>query len=487
MDKFLINAAAKAPPKEKSTVADTGSKLTSRKRNYQDDFLKFGFTSITEKQVEKPKCLVCDSVLSAESMKRNKLERHLKSNHPGLAGKPLSHFQEMLKQYKKQTGQFKAAAGTQARALRASFEVSYLIAQCKKPHTIGESLILPAAIAMVKHVIGEAEAAKLSAVPLSNKTVKRRIDLIAEDQEQTIIDRLRNTEAFALQADSSTEGQYAYLLVFVRYIWHDTIEEEFLFCHSMHGRETGADIFQEICHFIEGNNIPWDKLKGFCSDGAPAMAGKKRGLQKLLREKAPHCLWSHCLIHREQLASKSLSAELSSVLDKIVALVNFVKTSSLRARLFTSLCQEFNSEHVVLLYHTEVRWLSRGNVLHRVFELRHELQCFLSEQKAQNHLDFLSDKHNQLLLAYLCDIFAKLNDLNISLQGKQKNVLTLHDKLSAFVAKLQYWQSCIENNNFKPFPTFNSLLELDYSVGACHAIISSHLQSLQSAFTGLFP
>ena len=77
------------------------------------------------------------------------------------------------------------------KALRASFEVSYRIAQCKKPHTIGENLILPAANDMVRIMFGENEAQKLKKIPLSDNTVKRRVDAIGANQEETLVHRLR--------------------------------------------------------------------------------------------------------------------------------------------------------------------------------------------------------------------------------------------------------------------------------------------------------
>jgi len=36
-------------------------------------------------------------------------------------------------------------------------------------------------------------------------------------------------------------------------------------------------------------------------------------------------------------------------------------------------------------------------------------------------------------LAYLCDIFANLNKLNISMQGPDKNMLDASDKIAVFV------------------------------------------------------
>jgi len=50
-------------------------------------------------------------------------------------------------------------------------------------------------------------------------------------------------------------------------------------------------------------------------------------------------------------------------------------------------------------------------------------------------------------LAYLCDMFAKLNQLNISLQGKDTHLLQLHDKITAFKRKLHLWKTDLLMNN----------------------------------------
>ena len=51
------------------------------KRAYSDDYLKFGFTSIVTEGIEKPQCVICLKVLSAESMKPFQLRRHFEKEH----------------------------------------------------------------------------------------------------------------------------------------------------------------------------------------------------------------------------------------------------------------------------------------------------------------------------------------------------------------------------------------------------------------------
>ena len=75
--------------------------------------------------------------------------------------------------------------------------------------------------------------------------------------------------------------------------------------------------------------------------------------------------------------------------------------------------------HKALLLHTEVRWLSRGKALLRLYELRSELLVFLKAQNnsEQNFVEVLTNPSWLIKLAYLADIFTKCNEVNLSLQG----------------------------------------------------------------------
>jgi len=56
-------------------------------------FLDLGFTYINDHGAAKPQCVLCYKVLSNESLKKNKLKKHLETKHPLHAEKNRIYFQ----------------------------------------------------------------------------------------------------------------------------------------------------------------------------------------------------------------------------------------------------------------------------------------------------------------------------------------------------------------------------------------------------------
>ncbi|XP_013793143.1 protein ZBED8-like [Limulus polyphemus] len=102
---------------------------------------------------------------------------------------------------------------------------------------------------------------------------------------------------------------------------------------------------QKIQDFFEKNDLTWDIVGSICTDGAPAMMGVRSGFTALVKQKAPHVITTHCVLHRHALAAKTLPESLKIVLQKVVEAVNFIRARSLNHRLFKAFCDEMGSEH----------------------------------------------------------------------------------------------------------------------------------------------
>ncbi|XP_003370549.1 zinc finger protein, partial [Trichinella spiralis] len=137
--------------------------------------------------------------------------------------------------------------------------------------------------------------------------------------------------------------------------------------------------------------------------------------------------------------------------------VNYVKSSALNTRLFAALCESLNADHMALLYHTEVCWLSKGNMLGRIYELREAVAEFLEQRGRRTMCRAFKSEHFQLSLAYLADIFEALNLLDLKLQGANANVMAHYDIVQSFIAKISLWLKQVERGNLTWFSRLNEL------------------------------
>ena len=122
----------------------------------------------------------------------------------------------------------------------------------------------------------------------------------------------------------------------------------------------------------------------------------------------------HCIIHQEALCGKALQME--HVMSSITRVVNFIKTKDLNHRRFKSFLEEFDSKYRDVPYDTKVRWLSKGKVLNRCFELREEI-CKFMENKGNGTIE-LKDEKFLCELAFLSDIVSHLDMLYLQHQGR---------------------------------------------------------------------
>lgn len=99
-----------------------------------------------------------------------------------------------------------------------------------------------------------------------------------------------------------------------------------------------------------------------------------------------------------------MNSEIDHILRVVVKSVDFIKSQALKSQIFKILHEDIRSEHTALLFHTEGHWLSRGMVLGRVIELRHEIfRIFVGEKHSDAEL--FCDPNFLLKLVYLTEIY----------------------------------------------------------------------------------
>ena len=94
---------------------------------------------------------------------------------------------------------------------------------------------------------------------------------------------------------------------------------------------------------------------GVCMDGAFKMLGSQSEFVARVKQRSPNAVGTLCVIHHDTLASRTLPATMYDKLAIAIRVVNFVKTSSVKPRLFATLCKDMDGDHETLLFHSAVR------------------------------------------------------------------------------------------------------------------------------------
>ena len=98
-----------------------------------------GFTWNEDKEDPRPQCVICYEQLTNESMRPNKLLRHVESKHPELKHKPLDLFKKLLANIKTEQRILHRFTNLNEKSLYVSYLISLRIAKAGKPLTIGET------------------------------------------------------------------------------------------------------------------------------------------------------------------------------------------------------------------------------------------------------------------------------------------------------------------------------------------------------------
>ena len=148
-----------------------------------------------------------------------------------------------------------------------------------------------------------------------------------------VLSKIDSSPVFALQLDESTDiSNLSQLLVYVRYVADERINEEFLFCQPLETTSKAVDVFQMLIDFFDKTELSWSKLFGVCTDRAPAMIGANSGLISMIKQKNPAIQGTHCMIHKAALVSKTIPKRLHehmSVVIKVVLTMQKVQHSTL--------------------------------------------------------------------------------------------------------------------------------------------------------------
>lgn len=135
----------------------------------------------------------------------------------------------------------------------------------------------------------------------------------------------------------------------------------------------------------------------------------------------------------ERYSKKQCQFPLRSVVDVTVKIINFMKSCSLFCLLLIFSVKKMGRMWKEILLQTEACFSSQRKVLAWLFALWVELPACSMEHHF--HLkEWLAEKLGYSRSKYLADVSLKMNQVNLSLQGKNA-ALVVNDKIWAFESK----------------------------------------------------
>ncbi|XP_035985865.1 general transcription factor II-I repeat domain-containing protein 2-like [Fundulus heteroclitus] len=462
---------------------------------------KYLFTEVKGKAL----CLVCGAQVAV--LKDYNLNRHYATKHE----EKYKNFSDkeratessvLLAKLQSQQTLLRKRLPSRAAAVKTSFVISHKIARKSKPFSDGE--FIKECLLDSSAIICPDKTGAFESVPLSRRTVTRRVEDIAKNLEGQLKEMAKGVDFFSLALDESSDVRdTAQLLIFVRGINAGfAVTEELAGMRSMKGTTTGGDLFTEVNACLENLGLQWDKLVGVTTDGCPNLTGKNIGLLKRIQDKVGEInpeqklTFLHCIIHQEVLCKSVLNV--NHVVEVVTKTVNFIRARALNHRQFLSLLEECETEHRDISYHTAVRWLSLGKVLRSFWDLRSEIKEFC-ERKGKDipqlsEADWLAD------LSFTVDVTAQMNELNVKLQSKGLFVFQMYSAVKAFSRKLQLLSSQLRDNILTHMPTLkqatpsaDQLLRYSSMLDALHnefsrrfqdfKIVESEMNMVSSPFT----
>ncbi|XP_077971735.1 general transcription factor II-I repeat domain-containing protein 2-like [Styela clava] len=331
----------------------------------------------------KAACLICNetcAVFKKYNMKRHFLAKHKNFGQQFSTQELKVKAADMVIKLKQQQRTLIKFSSTQEAATKASFVLAHKIAKSNKPFSDAE-FVKDCMVDAINIVCPEVKS-KIDAIPMSRTTTVRRIEAIAANLQENLLNTANTFKCFSIALDESTDVlDTAQLMIFIRGIdKHFCITEELLSMESLKGTTTGHDLFNSVMHSLETSQLCLDKLVSITTDGAPSLTGKHTGLIKRINDKITadyplHKVLSfHCIIHQGSLC-KSRS-DFKHVVKPVVQAVNVIRSKGLNHRQFRDFLQDIDSDFSDVLYLTNVRWLSLGIVLKRVWELKEEIVVF---------------------------------------------------------------------------------------------------------------
>ncbi|CAH1974503.1 unnamed protein product [Acanthoscelides obtectus] len=198
---------------------------------------------------------------------------------------------------------------------------------------------------------------------------------------------------------------------------------------------TAEVLYKKIMDLFESNNIPFQNIIGFGSDGCNTMFGANNSVVSRLKLNLPGIIVQKCICHSLHLCASEACKVLPRHCEDLVRnIFGYFKNSSKRQAQFTEFQTFCNVEPHKILRPSQTRWLSLLMVVERIIEQWNPLQLYFVKEWTEHRLQAsevvakrLNDMETKLFFFFLHWILPKFVKLNEYFQSERVIIAHVYD------------------------------------------------------------
>ncbi|KAK4320307.1 hypothetical protein Pmani_008813 [Petrolisthes manimaculis] len=189
------------------------------------------------------------------------------------------------------------------------------------------------------------------------------------------------------------------------------------------GHATG--LFASLEGTLKKDELPWDKVVGYASDGENLMQGANNSLLTRIKETAPNLFVLKCYCHTFHLVAEHASKVLSKTADQLIHnIYNYFKMSPNRQKSYAEFQKFVDVDTNRILKPSQTRWLSVAQYVDHILEQYPALVLFFTAEasdksslQAERILKALNSTYVKATLEFCDYILGDLTGLNLIFQS----------------------------------------------------------------------
>lgn len=251
-------------------------------------------------------------------------------------------------------------------------------------------------------------------------------ECLAQYAHEKLVDDLRQSNGFSILCDKATDiTMNKVFCVNVRFLnkSNEPVTRFYRLIPVEEGDATG--LFASLDIALQKDELHWDKVIGYASDGENLMQGANNSLLTRIERAAPNLFVLKCYCHTFHLVAEHASKVLSKTADQLIHDVyNYFKMSPNRQKSYAEFQKFVDVDAHRILKPCQTRWLSVVQCVSRILEQWPALVLFFTAEasdksslQADRILQALKSTYVKATLEFCEYVLGDLTGLNVMFQS----------------------------------------------------------------------